>query len=66
MDEEEERERGERETRQQLISVGLRTLDRGEHCTLSFPAFIYNAWSKQSNTQRWGGGAGGGKREMVR
>ena len=59
------RGRGERETRQQLISVGLRTLDRGEHCTLSFPAFIYNAWSKQSNT-RWGGGGGEREREMVR
>ena len=45
-----EREREREKTRQQFISLGLRPLERGEHCTLSFPAFIYNAWSKQSNT----------------
>ena len=53
---EREREREEREreetrqdkTRQQFISLGLRPWKGGEHCTLSFPAFIYNAWSKQT------------------
>ena len=36
-------------TKQEFISVGLRPLGRGKHCTLSFPAFIGNAWSKQAH-----------------
>ena len=43
-----ERERVGDKTRQQFISLGLRPLERGEHCTLSFPALIYHAWSKQT------------------
>ena len=35
-------------TRQLCISLGLRPLESGEHCTLSFPAYIYSAWSKQT------------------